>query len=584
MFSCPGGPIGLLAGSLLGLATLTAVADPDDFQRQLDLASELNLTAPFQESQAILDRIEPQLDDATPDQYATFRLLQIRNLALAGSADQALDLNEQLLERSMPSKHRLRALALGANLGVLSRRFEESFQYLKKSLEFEPEVNEPELTTYVYSMAADIFRSIGDIERAIDYGHHAVNVAADHAQTRAECVARMRLSAAYRAGDYLPEALEHYRAALEQCRTADDPVYYAIVEFGLGDTLRRKGHLPEAESHLDQALERHRENDFRTGEAETKLALARVYLSTDRTETAREILSGLTDRFTELGRWDLLADSHQLLGEIASAAGNHALAFDHALEQIEARERFLDLERARQLAYREVEFETLIKEQELALLREQQRVSDLQQETQMQQRRLHVMAYASGGFLTLVLVLLLIHAVRERRHYQRLSRLDSLTGLSNHTRFFDLARLMVNEANSNETSLVLIMGDIDHFKQVNDVHGHHIGDEALRQVARVMKDSFANRGLVGRIGGEEFAVCMANETLQGVQAPLESLRRKLRSVDYGVDGRKLTMSFGLAQLLPAERLGSLRQRADLALYEAKKAGRDTVVVAPENSP
>jgi len=145
----------------------------------------------------------------------------------------------------MPSKHRLRALALGANLGVLSRRFEESFQYLKKSLEFEPEVNEPELTTYVYSMAADIFRSIGDIERAIDYGHHAVNVAADHAQTRAECVARMRLSAAYRAGDYLPEALEHYRAALEQCRTADDPVYYAIVEFGLGDTLRRKGHLPK---------------------------------------------------------------------------------------------------------------------------------------------------------------------------------------------------------------------------------------------------------------------------------------------------------------------------------------------------
>jgi len=273
-----------------------------------------------------------------------------------------------------------------------------------------------------------------------------------------------------------------------------------------------------------------------------------------------------------------------LLGEIARAAGNHALAFDHALEQIEARERFLDLERARQLAYREVEFETLIKEQELALLREQQRVSDLQQETQMQQRRLHVMAYASGGFLTLVLVLLLIHAVRERRHYQRLSRLDSLTGLSNHTRFFDLARLMVNEANSNETSLVLIMGDIDHFKQVNDVHGHHIGDEALRQVARVMKDSFANRGLVGRIGGEEFAVCMANETLQGVQAPLESLRRKLRSVDYGVDGRKLTMSFGLAQRLPAERLGSLRQRADLALYEAKKAGRDTVVVAPENSP
>ncbi len=565
------------------MAILTAAVAGDEFQRQLDLAAELNLTAPWPESQAILDELEPQLDEATPDQFATFQLLKIRNLALAGNVNKGLDLTRQLLEQPIAPEYRLDALARGANLSVLARRFEEAFEYLQAGLELQTEVDDPELTSYVYSMAADIFRNVGEIERAIDHGHRAVTVAADHGQVRAECVARMRLSAAYRAGNYLPEALEHYRATLDQCQMAEDPVFYAIAEFGLGDTLRLKDRLEEAETHLKQALEQHRENGFTSGAAETRLSLAHLYHSTDRADEAWEILLDLTGTLTELSRWDFLAEAHRLLGEIASTRGDYAQAFGHALDQIEARERFLDAERARQLAYLEVQFETRIKDQELALLREQSRVSELQEQTHAQQRRLHALAYASGGFLTVVLILLLIHAVRERRHYQRLSRLDSLTRLSNHTRFFDSARLLINEAHSNDTDLVLILGDIDHFKLVNDVHGHLVGDVALRQVARLLKDTFASRGLIGRIGGEEFGVCLTDETIEGVRQSLKTLRRRLRAVDYGVDGRVLTMSFGIAQLRPGESLGSLRQRADLALYKAKSAGRDTVMVAAENN-
>lgn len=574
--------IPLLTASLLGFTVLTAASEEELLQRQLDHAARLNLTAPWPESQAILDQIEPQLDQATPDQFAAFQLLQIRNLALAGNLADGLELTRQLLEYPIPPEQRLSALARGANLGVVARRFEEAFDYLYQSLEIEPEVGQPELTTYVYSMAADIFRTVGKVDRAIDYAQRSVEVAREHGHVRAECVARMRLSAAYRAADRLSEAQKHYRKTLDQCRLADDPIYFGIAEYGLGDTLQRKGRLAEAEQHITNALAQHSKNGFASGEAETRLALAQLYLSTDRTQQGADILAELTSEFTNSGRWDYLAITHQLLGEIASERGDYAEALHHALEQIDARERFLDVERARQLAYLEIEFETRFKEQELALLREQQRVSELQEQTRLQQRRLHTMAYASGGFLTLILILLLIHARRERRHYQRLSHLDSLTGLSNHTRFFDTARLMVREARNNGTALVLIMGDIDHFKQVNDVHGHLVGDEALRQVAKALKETFADRGLVGRIGGEEFAACLTNEGLDDAQRALETLRGRLRAVDYGDNGRALTMSFGLARLQPGERLERLRQRADLALYQAKNAGRDTIVLAAED--
>ena len=572
--------IRLLTSSLLGLTVMVAASGGDDFQSQLELAAELNLTAPWQESQAILDQIEPALDQATPDQFATFHLLKTRNLALAGHYVEGLELTRQLLEHPIPSEHRLSALIRGANLGLELRRFEDAFDYLYQSLVLEPEVDHPEQTTYVYSLAAEIFRTVGKVDRSRDYAHRSVEVAREHDHVRAECVARMHLAAAYQAADHLTAAREHFRSALERCRQANDPVFVAIAEFGLGDTLRRKGRLDEAEAHLNRAQAQHRGSGYRSGEAETLVSLAKLYRATDRSRRAEEILADLIDQFADAERWDFLETTHHLLGRIASEHGDYVQALEHTLKQIDAREHFLDVQRAHQLAYLEIEFETRFQDQELVLLREQHRLSQLQEQTRTQQRRLHTLAYASGGLLTVCLILLLVHTHRDRRHYQRLSGLDSLTGLNNHTRFFDTAHRMVQEAERNNTPLVLVMGDIDHFKQVNDAHGHLVGDEALRQVARILREVFGGRGDIGRIGGEEFAVCLPGETINETRQLLEELRRKIRQVDCGVDCQPLTMSFGLTPHQPGESLKRLRQRADEALYRAKNAGRDAVIIAP----
>jgi diguanylate cyclase (GGDEF)-like protein len=546
-------------------------------QERLEEASRLNVTAPWPESQAILDEIEPLLEHATPDQYATFQHLEIRNLALDGKLQTALERTEALLERDIPEHQRLKALMRGANLAMIVRRFEEAFDYLNRTLELEPRVDHPDLPADAHSLAADIMRSIGEFDAAIEHGHEGVEVAQARGNIRTECIARMRLSAAYKAKDDTQSAIRHYRRAMERCREADEPVYTGIVEFGLGDTFRKTGRLDEARPLLEAALERHIENDYAIGVSETRLSLARLHLQAGDLDRAEDMLQGLIERFTQSERWDDLVKTHETLGSIAEQRGDLEEALHHFNEQKTARERFLDMDRARQLAYLEVAFQTQITEQELALLREQARVSDLEEESYKHQRRLIYMGYIVTAFLVMVLALMLAHATRDRRRYRRLSRFDGLTGLFNHTHFFELADSAFEASRAQVTPFTLVLADIDMFKRVNDEHGHLTGDEVLRRVAARLREVFGDTGIVGRIGGEEFAIALPDQSIADVRKPLEELRDRLRSNRAEDDDIRVSMSFGVAQTRDESSLTELRRRADEALYEAKRSGRDRAV-------
>lgn len=549
----------------------------EELQEKLDHAAELNVTAPWPESQAILDQIEPLLDQATPDQYATYQNLRIRNVALDGNLSAALEMIEDLLDHEMSDHQRLKTLMRGANIAMNARRFEAAFDYLDRSLELESRIDHSGLPTDVQSLAADMLRGVGRFKEAISHGERAVEIARGRDNDRAECIARMRLSAAYRARNDADAAMRNYRRALESCQEANDPVYVAIVEFGLGDTLRKAGRLDQAEPLLQSALAGHLENDYVIGAAETRLSLARLHLERGRFEAARELLPSLVKHFSNFERWDELAEAHRLLEEIAVHNGDYEQALDEVRAQMAARERFLDLDRARRVAYLEVEFDTRVKEQELALLREQARVRELEEESRQHRRRLITLGYIATGLLVLILMLLLAHASRERRRYRRLSYRDGLTGLSNHTRFFELAEPAFRASRERGEPFTLILADIDLFKHVNDGHGHLAGDATLRRVGSRLRENFSGTGIIGRVGGEEFAIALPGRRMADARAPLERLREKLRQARADDESIPVTMSFGVAEADGESSLTELRRRADQALYKAKEAGRNRVV-------
>jgi diguanylate cyclase len=161
---------------------------------------------------------------------------------------------------------------------------------------------------------------------------------------------------------------------------------------------------------------------------------------------------------------------------------------------------------------------------------------------------------------------------------------DGLTGIANR-RYFDMALQTISgDAMNSGDDMSLLLIDIDHFKKVNDTWGHATGDAVIRYVATTLAQSVKGQDCVARYGGEEFAVILPATSIDAAMRVGENIRTALsrrlfvpRDVEETVCA--VTVSIGAACYDPGEPLAQLIQRADAALYQAKKTGRDRVVAA-----
>lgn len=168
---------------------------------------------------------------------------------------------------------------------------------------------------------------------------------------------------------------------------------------------------------------------------------------------------------------------------------------------------------------------------------------------------------------------------RERDQLRALSTTDGLTQLANHRAFQDRLREEFRRAQRYDDPLTLVLMDVDHFKRVNDTHGHLAGDEVLRQVAEALRSAVRETDFVARYGGEEFGVLLPKTPLAGALTVAERISRLVRGLRVGRDGViRVTASFGIAGL-PGRGLTSpdqLLKAADDALYRSKREGRNKI--------
>ncbi|MDP2319294.1 MAG: diguanylate cyclase [Acidobacteriota bacterium] len=163
---------------------------------------------------------------------------------------------------------------------------------------------------------------------------------------------------------------------------------------------------------------------------------------------------------------------------------------------------------------------------------------------------------------------------------------DSLTGCFTRGHSLDVIDAELRRARRSQTPVTLIMFDLDHFKDVNDRHGHLCGDAVLSAVGKRMKDVLRGSDLKCRYGGEEFLVLLPETPLHGARRVAETLRKEIaeRPVPWAGEALTVTASFGLAQTLPGEvNVQAVIARADQALYRAKDDGRNCVRIAAETT-
>jgi diguanylate cyclase (GGDEF)-like protein/PAS domain S-box-containing protein len=181
-------------------------------------------------------------------------------------------------------------------------------------------------------------------------------------------------------------------------------------------------------------------------------------------------------------------------------------------------------------------------------------------------------------------IVIAFHDISERKALERelehRAHTDVLTGLSNRRHFYELAEQEFTRAKRYGTPLAVLMLDIDHFKQINDKYGHHIGDTVLRKLSEVCLKTLRENDIIGRLGGEEFAILLPEAEGERAMEVAERLRLAAANVRMALEREghfRFFVSIGVTSMVVTDDdFDSILKRADAALYTAKKAGRNRV--------
>ncbi|MEA3513655.1 MAG: diguanylate cyclase [Campylobacterota bacterium] len=159
-----------------------------------------------------------------------------------------------------------------------------------------------------------------------------------------------------------------------------------------------------------------------------------------------------------------------------------------------------------------------------------------------------------------------------------LSSHDTMTGIYNRRKFFELA---IQKFNNEKENLYAVMIDIDKFKDINDSYGHDIGDKVIKLLATTIKDNISESSVFGRLGGEEFGLICNSQSIDTVKQSIESLRELIESQEILSEENKpigYTISSGISKMSSEiKNIDQLLKKADVALYEAKGTGRNKVI-------
>jgi len=191
---------------------------------------------------------------------------------------------------------------------------------------------------------------------------------------------------------------------------------------------------------------------------------------------------------------------------------------------------------------------------------------------------LYPLAFVGVGLFAVFLV-----AADLAEKMRMLATSDVLTGIYNRRGFQDAAERALRNAQRQQQPLAVVVADIDNFKAINDRHGHDAGDRALRHFATRLERLVRRGDLVGRIGGEEFALLLVNTRARNAVEVVERIRRDIAAMPVeGATSISMTASFGITDLRPGDiSLAALMSRADRALYRSKLEGRDRVTSAED---
>jgi diguanylate cyclase (GGDEF)-like protein len=427
---------------------------------------------------------------------------------------------------------------------------------------------------------ATLYNRMGDYEQAEHIYTRALKAQTDAGMRREQVVTLHNLARTHENRLEWDEA----RVSFQQCLEISRELRYARGE---AYALRGLAAVDIAQDRAEQAVEKLKEAaalqkqgpDARLG-AQIDLALGMALRKLGREVAAAEALTRALKIFEQTDALAELRINYAELAAVHASLGNGQRAYEYSTKAHSTSERLLRNQLDQRFATLKIQFDTVTKEKENALLL---RENEANAKALEQGRRVRQLQGAVLLLTAILAVLLATLAVRQRRSTARMRTLamtDELTGVPN--RRAALSRLSGLLARKDSTCAALVV-DVDHFKRINDQFGHAEGDRALKAVAATLQGAVTEAGFVGRLGGEEFIVVLPDTDLESAREAAEFVRHRVMKLDTsGWLDRSITVSIGLTvSRSEGDTPSMMLQRADAALYAAKRSGRNCVRVAPD---
>ena len=294
------------------------------------------------------------------------------------------------------------------------------------------------------------------------------------------------------------------------------------------------------------------------------------------------VLNEALDVFKSADSQAELAATYRALAATLADLGDWRRAYERQADFKALSDRLLQRQLDQRFATLKVAFDSEAKDKENQLLLREREAAEAALDQARKASRLQVAVIALAALLTLLLAWMALRMRRASQRMRLLAMTDELTGLPNRRAV--LARLDAQLGRAEGSGCAVLIADLDDFKSINDRLGHAIGDEVLRAVGAVLTEAVREPVIAGRLGGEEFLVVLPETGIEAARQAAERIRQLVGAIDTSrwFDDRRLTVSIGVTAARSAQDTqGDLLHRADAALYQAKRDGRDQVVVATQ---
>jgi len=488
-------------------------------------------------------------------------LLAYRNCIL-GEVDLALSQAAQalgLLESRSPS------VALGDLYDCVGwchfclGDYAEAFDYLTKAIAVADAIEDSSLRAYVLDSIGGVHAATGKAEAALDTQNNALALHQELGDSMGESLVLNNMAYTYlELGDYT-SALEAAHEALRYAETEGRHHLRMWVLDTLADVYLAMGDAAQAERYAYRGLALAQEYSSETDEARGMMKLTRIACMKDAWEDALAVAEKAVDK-TERKRMKVeLYQSHELLSDVLEHLGDYQRALAHYQQFHELKQLKINDETESRLANMRLANQVDAARKDAEILR----LRSLALEREVEERK-----------------------VAQARLEARAS-LDALTGLYNRGHLAVLAEEL-HLSLSEHRSVSAIMFDVDRFKQVNDLYGHLAGDAVLVAISRELSTNARESDVPCRYGGDEFVMLLVGANADVAGRAAERLRQRIvqRPIRYGEEQIPVTISAGVASAATDEPidLNELLERADRALYRAKRSGRNRVVTEKDIAP